>query len=334
MQRNLGNYREKTILFYLKSPVEIQHFLAQYMEPIRFVPKEEKWDYFLKNDIDDEQLDRNERELIIAQWEGGQLTVSEYLVEARKLSSAIRPDFDQYDSLATIIFELKKQTILALDARRQGLDDEDIFKSKMKLFKELNMAEIMKSDSIPMPPKPDEGMIRQYYDDHQDEFTIPAKVHIYEMLLSDELRARKLAKEIRSLDAFKKKAAELTERPGNRSKSGDLGYIQRNWYPEIYDLAIKTSVGAIGGPVVTSRKYSIFYVVDKVEPQVKDFLGVKRPIIAKIQAEQKNTAIQAWVDERLKTTSVDVDDDAIWATIDMDKYASADTPAAVEGGGE
>ena len=278
-----------------------------------------------RNDFDDEQLDRNERELVIAHWDGGQLTVYEYLTLVRSLSANIRPDFDNYDSLAVIIFELKKPDILSLDALRDGLDQDQVFMDKMKMFKELNMADMMKNDSIPLPPSPDEGMIRQYYDEHLDEFTDPAKVHVYEILLSDEMKARKLAKEIKSLKAFKKKATELTERPGNRSKGGDLGFIRRDWYPEIYDLAIKTSVGAIGGPVVTSRKYSIFYVIDKIESQVKDFLGVKKPIIETLRHQQKNDAIQTWIDERLKSTSIDIDEEAIWATIKMDRYAAVDT---------
>lgn len=278
-----------------------------------------------KNDFDDAQLDRNEAELIAATWEGGQMTVKQYLTDVRNLTPNLRPNFEDFDSLATIIFELKKPEILALDALREGLDQDKGYLHKLKVFKELNMADIMKNDSISGGPPPDEGMIRQYYDEHPDEFTVPAKVHLFEILLGDELKARQLASDIKSLNQFKQKARELTERPGNRAKAGDLGYVERAWYPQIYDLAIKTPVGAIGGPVVTQGKYSIFYVVDKIEAQLKDFLGVKRSIVDILNRQNKANAIQAWVDERLKETNVEVMDDAIWATIDMTKYPDAST---------
>jgi len=134
-----------------------------------------------------------------------------------------------------------------------------------------------------------------------------------------------LAKEIKSLEAFKTKAGELTERPGRRARQGDLGLIVRAYYPEIFDLAIKTPVGEIGGPVVTSRKYSVFYVADKTSPELKDFLGVKRTILDKLNREQRNRAIEAWIDERLKQSTVEVVDDALWSTVDLDKYAVSDT---------
>ncbi|MFQ5454285.1 MAG: peptidylprolyl isomerase, partial [Candidatus Zixiibacteriota bacterium] len=105
----------------------------------------------------------------------------------------------------------------------------------------------------------------------------------------------------------------------------DLDYIEKKWYPEIFEVAINTSIGAIGGPVMTASKHSIFYVVDKIEPQLKDFLGVKRTIFQKLTKQQKDQAIQLWVDERLKETTIEIDEDALWTTIDESKYAQTDT---------
>jgi len=278
-----------------------------------------------KNDFDVKQLDRDEKELVLASWNGGQMTLNEYLTQVKNVPLKQRPNFDNYDSLATIVFELKKMDLLSLEAVREGLDNDKDYLKKMKLFKELNMADMMRNDSIPLPSPPTDDEVRKYYDDHNDEFTNPAKVHVYEILLSDELKAQRLAKKIKSLKEFKEKAKELTERPGKRSKSGDLDYIERKWYPEIFDLAVKTPIGAIGGPVVTGQKYSIFYVVDKIEPQLKDFLGVKRTIINKLKKKQKDEAFQKWVDERMKSTPIKIDEKALWATIDMTNYPQADS---------
>ena len=45
---------------------------------------------------------------------------------------------------------------------------------------------MMKNDSIQMPPLPTDADAREYYDAHPSEFSNPAKVHIYEILVSDE----------------------------------------------------------------------------------------------------------------------------------------------------
>ena len=279
-----------------------------------------------RNDFDRDQLDRDEKELIFATIQnGGQMTLNEYLTQLQNVPMQFRPNLDDYDSLETVVFELKKMEILAIEAVREGLDNEENYIAQLKLFKELNMAEVMRYDSIHVPSPPDEGMARQYYDDNPEEFTNPAQVHVYEILLSDELKARKLQKEIRSLKEFKEKAMDITERAGKRSKNGDLGYITRQWFPEIFDLAIKTSIGEIAGPVVSSRRYSIFYVVDKIEPELKDYLGQKRGIIQKLTAQQRDIAFNQWISERLQSTNVEIDEDALWASINMEKYVTADS---------
>ncbi len=278
-----------------------------------------------RNDFDLNVLDRDEKELVLATLEGNQMTIIEYLTAIKNLPQRIRPDLDDYDSLATVIFEMKKEEVLALEAVRQGYDTDHEYLEKMRLFKELNMAEVMRNDSMPEPVSPGEEEVRQYYEEHQDEFTTPDKVHVYEILLSDEITAKRLVRDIRSLQAFKEKAEKFTERPGYRSKQGDLGHIERRWYPEIFDLAIKTPIGGVAGPVVTNQKYSIFYVIDKVAEQTKDFLGVKRTIINKINYQREGDVFRAWVDDRMKDSQIDVNEDALWATINMAQYANPDT---------
>ena len=277
-----------------------------------------------RSDFDTEQLDRNERELIIGSWDGGQITVVEYLEEIQKMPANMRPDLDKYDSLALVVAAIKRQDILLIDAHRRGLDSDPDMARKLKLFKEYAMADLMRNDSIPKPPPPDDGVIRMYYDKHHDEFTDPATFHVYEILMTNELKAIDLKNSIKTEDEFREKALELSERPGKRALQGDLGYIKRAVYPEIYDLARKTKVRTIGGPVVTRGKYSIFWVADKTEPELKDFLGVKRTIFGIITQQNTHAAFAAWVNERKQNMDYNIYEDALRATINMDRYLDGD----------
>ncbi len=280
-----------------------------------------------KNDFDLEQLDRNERELILATWDGGQMTVIEYLTRVNKnIPRSMRPDFDNHDSLAAIIFRMKMNDILVVEAHREGIDNDPEFLEGLRLFKELAMAEIMRDDSIPLPPPPEEASVRLYYDKHLEEFTVPAKVQVHEILVSDELKAQKLKKELKSFEAFKQAASDYTERLGKRIGGGDIGYIEMRWYPEVFKEAWKTPVGGIGGPVLTDDgKYALFYVVDKIDKEIKDYLGLKREIVQKLFDKQKREAFEKWVEERRQSTPIIVNEDVLWSTIDEDKYAEVDT---------
>lgn len=283
------------------------------------------------NDFDDAQLDRNERELVVATWEGGQVTVGEYLTLSRALPANARPSLNAYDSIPAAVFQAKISDILILEANKQGLENDDEFKRKLKLFKELTMADVMRNDSIMIAKQPTEDQLRQYYDANPSDYMDPARVHIYEIYVSDEMVANKLAS-IRSLDEFKRKASELTERPGARQAMGDLGYIVRDRYPEIFDVAFRTRVGEIGGPVQTvNNKYSVFYVIDKIDSQLRDFLAVKQAITSKLMADEQRERFTQWVKERKDGTSIEVNNEVIWSTVNKDKYAVADTSAATGG---
>ncbi len=283
-----------------------------------------------KNDFDLELLDRNEKELVLATWDGGQISLLEYFSLSRRFPEQSRPNFDQYDTLATFIFRLKTEEILAIEATRLGLDQEDYFKDKIDKFREFTMADIMKSDSIPQLPPPTEEDARKYYDEHQSDFTEPMKIHVFEILLSDEVKANELKKKIKSIIQFKEKAMDLTERPGKRSVGGDLQYVEHQWYPEIFDLAQKTPTGKIAGPVLNRGKYSLIWVSDKVSESIKDFLAVKNEIMVKLNKVTHDQSFRQWVDSQKQSKKVEFKEEAIWNMVNKDAYTAADS--AVAGG--
>lgn len=285
-----------------------------------------------KNDFDDRQLDRNERELVLATWEGGQVTLSDYLLSARSLPPQNRPSFEAYDSIPMAVFQAKLPEILVLEATKAGMENDKEFQRKITLFKDLTIADVMRNDSIMTSKPPTEEQMRQYYDAHQNEYVDAARVHIYEILVSDELLATKLTK-LRSLPDFRKSAVELTERPALKTTEGDLGYITRDRYPEIFDAAYKTPIGEIGGPVqTTGGKYSVYYVVDKVEAQVRDFLAVRPMIGQKLQADDASQRFGQWVKEQKDATRIEVNHEVLWSTVNKEKYTSTETPAGTQSG--
>jgi peptidyl-prolyl cis-trans isomerase C len=273
-----------------------------------------------KSDFDLEQLDQTEKQMILATYEDKQMTISDYLGQIKDIPAHFRPDLNDYDSLAAVVFELKKLEILIIEAQKEKLDQDEEYLIKIQLFKELNMADIMKNDSIYTPEPPSDAMLRAYYDNNSAEFTTPAKIHLFEIYLSDELKANKLASEIKTLDAFKENASRLTERPGLQGRNGDMGYIERDWFPEVFDVANDSPVGTFAGPIFNNGKYSIIYVVSKQQSEQKDFLSVKQKIFENIQKEQKSRTLREWVYLQKDKTEVTIDEVAVRETIDMSKY--------------
>ncbi len=309
-----------------KYPITVDHATCDYVVKKRenlYPPQ--LLESLPKNDFDDAQLDRNEKDLVLATWDGGQMTLLEYLTRIHQLPEQYKPSLNQYDSIGLTVFNVKMPEILSYEGNKAGLESDAGFQRKLKLFKEMAMADVMRHDSIKPAQQPDDVSARKYYDEHPEEFSNPARIRMYEIQLSDELLAAKLVKQIKSLPDFRAKAADLTERPAQRAASGELGFIDRNFAPELFDAAWDKAVGTIGGPVAFGGKYSIYYVADKLQQELKDFLPVKRDIMVKQAAEFKAQAFDLWLTEARANTKITIDEVSLRGSIDAAKYIKADT---------
>ena len=281
-----------------------------------------------RNNIDPAQLDIAEKALALGQYEGGQLTLGQYLSNLRRVPPDKRPDFDQYDSLNEIIFQMSFMDILQIEAKSLGMENNDRYKEKMARFKELAMADVMRNDSIPYNVELDEGEVQEYYDTHLEEFTTPLKFHLYEIQVADEGEAKTYARTIRSETEFKRIAGNATLRPGKKSTGGDLGLVQREQFPELFDLALDLKRGQIAGPIQAAGKYSVIWVSQKVEPVVQDFNLVKSKIIDQLTKQKGNDLYSKWLDDMKKRIPIEIYDDVIVNSIDEAKYVQPDTTAA------
>lgn len=242
----------------------------------------------------------------------------------------MKPDFDDYEGLAEFIFNLSMVDILSLEARRIGLEDDPEYKRKLKRFKELAMADIMQNDSLPIASQPDEGEMKQYYEDNPDEFTTPGKVHLYEVLFNDFRTAKTYALKTRNLEKFKALASQYTERSGKRASGGDLGWINERMYPRLYKAAERAAIGDVIGPIPMGEKHSIIYVADKEPPILQDFQIVKQSIKETLEKLRRSQSFEKWVEDQKKNTSIKIYENNIRASINKAKYADIDDSSDTE----
>jgi foldase protein PrsA len=280
-------------------------------------------------DFDDDQLDRDEKELILAKWNGGEMTLIEYLMTVRRLfAPEQRPALNDYDALALTIYAMKRSDILVSEALAQKMDESEHFLRGMKMFERYTVAEIMKNDSIPVPGPPTEQDMRDYYDQNREEFLMPAQVHLFEILVSDELLAQRLARDIKGLNDFQARAVQFTERASMKAKRGDLGFIDQKRIPELFNAAKQVPVGTVGGPIRFRGKYSVIWPVQWTEEAYLDFLTVKEDILKQTTKRARDQAILDWMAERRKNTDIEVYEERIWETIDKDYYAASGSGAS------
>jgi len=278
-----------------------------------------------RNNIDPQQLDKDERALPIGRYDGGQLTLGEYITNLQRIPPQYQPDFDKYDSLSELIFQMSFMNILTLEAKASKLESSDKYINSLTKFKEKAMADVMRFDSIPYAVDINDGEIQEYYDTHLDEFTTPLRFHLYEIRLDDKGMALKYKSTINNLTAFKNIAARETLNPGKKQVSGDLGLVIHDQYPDLFEAAESLKSGKIAGPVQIAGKWSIVWVAERLEPEVQDFDLAKRRIIDEVTRAKGDELYDQWIDNMKKRINVQINEDVLTNSIDMDKYQEPDS---------
>lgn len=294
-----------------------------YPETIGDIPR---W----RNNIDPAQLDVNEKELVLGAYDGGQLTLGEYLMNLRRVTPDRRPDFDKYDSLADAVFQMSFMNILELEAKREGLDESNNYLKKVKYFKELAMADIMRNDSIPASSEIFEDEIFEYYTTHPEPFTKPMRFKILEIQLDDKELAEKYKRTIKGERNFRDIASRETMRPGKRLVQGDLGIILESQYPFLFEEAKKVKAGKVGGPVKVGHRYSLIWVLNRMEPVLQDFENVKQFIVDIVTKEKGDRLFEKWVIAQKKAVEISIEENVLKESIDRSKYVTQDETGGSE----
>jgi peptidyl-prolyl cis-trans isomerase SurA len=152
-----------------------------------------------------------------------------------------------------------------------------------------------------------EDELKEYYDNHKDEFSTKGKVHLAMIFLKQEdpadseesrtlkERARQIIRKIKAGEDFGKLAKEFSKGPG-ADEGGDLGVFKISELNEEMAATVKDlSSGEVGNPIIGPNGIQIIKVVEKDKGGEKSFDQVKNSISSIIYREKLDQAYSAWI---------------------------------------
>lgn len=123
-----------------------------------------------------------------------------------------------------------------------------------------------------------EEQIRQYYEDHTQEFTAPEQVHAQQIVVKGLDEAKRLQQLLWQGKKFSELALRYSLSPDARV-GGDLGFFARgNMPPAFDDVVFKLSPGSTSEVVSTEYGFHLFKVLEKKAAHKRDLVDV-RPLI-------------------------------------------------------
>lgn len=156
----------------------------------------------------------------------------------------------------------------------------------------------------------EEEELKEYFDQHQDEFQKGEQVRALHIMVGSEDEAREILKLLRKGKKFEELAREHSL--GLESKNGgDMGYFEAGQMPEEFDEVFALNVNKVSDIIQTPYGYHVFKVVDKKPERKMSFEESKESIHKKLLREAQEKAFQEWLMKLKNKAVIEINYDAL-----------------------
>lgn len=234
---------------------------------------------------------------ILAKVNDREITNEDLNIFLSQLDPNTRMYFTQNNMMDQVVDELIYQEMIYMEAIEKEMDKDEDFvkvleKTKETLLKSYALGKLLENVEIT-----DEDL-KNYYDNHKDNFKNNASVEASHILVEDESVAKEIKEKLNNGADFKELAKEYSNCP-SKENGGNLGvFTKGQMVKEFEDAAFNMGVGEISDPVKTQFGYHIIKVTNKNDESVRTFEEAK-PDIERLVRREKEKDLYKHTVERL-----------------------------------
>lgn len=220
---------------------------------------------------------------------------------------------------AIILQRIVQGMILSKIAYEKGFDQKPDIKEQIELLtRDFLSTQYLTKEVVDKIQAREEDM-KLYYKVHGSEFKSPEMVRARHILAKAEKSATEeikkkaqekianILKRIKSGEDFAKLATELSEDPGTKAKSGDLGFFPRGkMVPEFEAIVFSMKQGEVSGVIETEFGYHIVKLEEKKEPAIEPYENVRDKIREKVLNEFKRVRVDEFMEKAMKDANVEL----------------------------
>src|SRR5690242_20258171 len=179
-------------------------------------------------------------ERVVAFVNGKPITQTEFDNEWADLPEATRARYEKEGGKQVFLKELVDHELLMQEARKQGLDQSDAFRDRVRRYKEKLLKEELLKDRMKATAEPTKEELDRYYEQHAGELLTPLKVRVAQMLLPNFPAAKDLETQVNRGGDFGKFAQRYSIDGKTKAKGGDLGPYRKGLVIPEVDEVLRT----------------------------------------------------------------------------------------------
>lgn len=276
--------------------------------------------------LDSNYFGIDEKNLIFANYKGGQLSLGDFLQRYILVQVGRRPALNDAEGLKQFTFQTLMSELLEKEALRLRLDNKKSYTDTLRKLREKMMADKLRNDLLLAPITVNEEEIKAYYDNHKDQFMHPVQVRVQEIMLKSEADAQAVLKQLKAGASFGKLARQKTLRANYKEKGGDLGYFSQTQFPGLFNACQNLKVGEPAGPIIQGGSFSVIKFLGRKEPAQKTYEEAQKEAETKALTEKKQQLYTNWIASRKALIKVEVNAELLAQKLEQEFAKLDQTP--------
>ncbi|MEY4705564.1 MAG: hypothetical protein RL042_1769 [Nitrospirota bacterium] len=256
-------------------------------------------------------------EAVLALVNGRQITQHEFEARWGELSDAARARYEKEGGRHRFLDELITRELLMQEARKQGLDRNDVIRDRAQRYREQLILDELLKDRIKAKIELSQEELDAFYQKHAHELLAPLKVQVSQMLLPTLSAAKDIETQINRGGDFAKLAQRYSLDGKTKAKGGDLGPYRENLViPEVDAVVHALRPGMVSAPIKTDAGYYLVMVTALDKEMIQADLAVRERLRQELLNEKRR--------KRFDAVIADIRAKAIIRLADASRYVADD----------
>lgn len=254
---------------------------------------------------------------VLALVNGRQITQNEFEARWGELSDATRARYEKEGGRRRFLDELITRELLMQEARKQGLDQNDVIRDRAQRYREQLILDELLKDRIKAKIELSKEELDAFYEKHAHELLTSLKVQVSQMLLPNLSAAKDLESQINRGGDFGKFAQRYSLDSKTKAKGGDLGPYHKDLaIPEVDAVVHTLKPGMVSAPIKTDAGYYLVMVTALDKEIIQADLAVRERLRQELLNEKRR--------KRFDDVIADIRAKAIVRLADASRYVADD----------
>ncbi len=178
------------------------------------------------------------------------------------------------DAVRAIVEEMVDQTLLALEARRRGLDRDPEVRRLVAQKREAVLSDVLLQRLV--EAEVTDEALRRIYEDKAALIDDNDEVRVRQIVVANQKQAEEVAARLAAGESFADLARTLSIDEASKDKGGDLGFFtRRDMLPGIARVVFSLAPGKTSKPFKTRQGWHIVRVEARRKPVLPSFEAVQ-----------------------------------------------------------